>query len=156
MEKKIHFFGKKHSDEALYKISLASRGRKHSEKSKKLMSDKRKGILSSSAKLNEIKALEIRKLYVSGLYSYRQIAEKYNVTAPLVGLVVRNELWVEQEYTYVCKKEYPKAKLTREEVEQIRKEYKNRKIKIIDLANKYNVSYNTICSIIKNKTWKTK
>ncbi len=48
------------------------------------------------------KAIEIRKLYASGEWFYRDIAIKYDISASNVGRVLRNEIW-RQVSGHFCK-----------------------------------------------------
>jgi hypothetical protein len=47
-------------------------------------------------KLDFQKAEEIRQLFKDG-YSRKQLAEMFNISSPLVSLVVRNKLWVSDD-----------------------------------------------------------
>lgn len=46
------------------------------------------------------------------------------------------------------------SKLTREQVIEIRKKYKNPVQKLADIGKKYNVTGRTIGMILRNETWK--
>lgn len=46
-----------------------------------------------TSKLSEYQVIEIKNIYSTGKYSYRQIAEMYNVSRSLIGYIVRGEKW---------------------------------------------------------------
>jgi len=48
------------------------------------------------AKLTELDILEIRRLRASGLYQH-QIASRFGVSQPLIGMVLRREIWAHVE-----------------------------------------------------------
>lgn len=51
------------------------------------------GIENPSAKLTEAQVLEIRATYSAGGISQKKLAARYGVTQPLIGYIVRRELW---------------------------------------------------------------
>jgi hypothetical protein len=51
------------------------------------------GVDCSSAKLTEEQVLEIRKLYATGQYGYRGLAEQFGVDFGLIGRIIRREFW---------------------------------------------------------------
>ena len=51
------------------------------------------GELNNSAKLTEPEVLEIRDKYATGLYYQKTLALEYGVTQPLIGYIVRREIW---------------------------------------------------------------
>lgn len=52
-----------------------------------------KGVKNSNAKLNDEKVLEIRQLYRTGKYTYKQIAEKFDISESSAYNVVRRKRW---------------------------------------------------------------
>lgn len=51
------------------------------------------GERSHSSRLNFAKALEIRDLYRAGGVTYRDIANKFQVSIPTIGVVLANKRW---------------------------------------------------------------
>jgi hypothetical protein len=51
------------------------------------------GEAHNSAKLNELQVGEIRSLYATGGISQRKLAAQFKVTQPVVGRIIRRELW---------------------------------------------------------------
>jgi len=51
------------------------------------------GIRQHSAKLTEAKVIEIRQRYATGSISQEKLAREYGVSQPLVGCIVRREMW---------------------------------------------------------------
>lgn len=51
------------------------------------------GELSSSSKLTQIEVDEIRNTYVKGVITYKQLAEKYNVSESHIERIVNNKRW---------------------------------------------------------------
>lgn len=93
--------GKKRSLEAKNKASLSQTGRKHSEETKRKMSisqiERNKLVIkrngSPSAKLNKIKAEEIKNLYDTGNYTSRQLAKQFNVGKSTILRVINGISW---------------------------------------------------------------
>jgi hypothetical protein len=52
-----------------------------------------KGSKSPNSKLTEKTAIEIRNLYEEGGTSYAKLARKFNVSAKLVELVIKRQVW---------------------------------------------------------------
>ena len=78
------------SKETCEKISKANEGKKHSDKTRKKMSES-----SARAKLNLKIAQEIRMKYTTGKYSHRQLAKEYGVSHKIIGNVVNHISWNE-------------------------------------------------------------
>jgi group I intron endonuclease len=70
-------------------LSIAQIGRKHSEATK----DKIRGKNSVRAKLNNIKAEEIRSLYATGNYTSRQLAKQFNLGKSTILRVINSISW---------------------------------------------------------------
>jgi predicted DNA-binding protein YlxM (UPF0122 family) len=51
------------------------------------------GERNSNSALTEKEVLEIRKLYVPGEISYRELAERYEVSASAIKGIIRRETW---------------------------------------------------------------
>jgi ribosome-binding protein aMBF1 (putative translation factor) len=54
-----------------------------------------RGVANGRAKLCEDDVREIRALYAAGGWSQPQLARRFGVTHPLIGKIVRRELWKE-------------------------------------------------------------
>lgn len=76
--------GHKHTKESIKKMSESSRGNCNIFKS---------GTENPSAKLNEEKVSEIRKLYATGQYNYNQLSKLFGVSTTTIGKIIRLELW---------------------------------------------------------------
>lgn len=61
--------------------------------SNKDRSNKPRGENNPSHKLKTIDIINIRKQYISGEYSQRQLAKMYNIHQTTIGDIVRQELW---------------------------------------------------------------
>lgn len=51
------------------------------------------GVSNPMVKLTDSDVLEIRKLYIPGVVTQRQIAKKYNVDNTLISLIIRRKAW---------------------------------------------------------------
>ncbi len=54
---------------------------------------KDRGSGSVNAKLSENQVLEIRRLYQSGNFTYKQIGEMYNTHTNYIGLIIKRKRW---------------------------------------------------------------
>lgn len=52
---------------------------------------------AADPKLDWEKVREIRSLYATGDYSQRVLAKQFRVSQPMIGLIVRDEAWIEEE-----------------------------------------------------------
>lgn len=111
------------------------------------------------AKLTNKQAYEIRHLrFVNPYITYKEIAEKYNVSISTIGDIINNkrfkieELSINPKYKHGCH-------LTLKEAQMIKEEYKmiksNKELKLYQIRNllseKYHVSEYTIWNIVHNK-----
>lgn len=72
---------------------------KWTEEQKENRKKARKGQMMPWAKLNWGLVNEIRKLYTDGVFQ-REIAKKYNLAQTTVSEIIRNIIWVDDNYTY--------------------------------------------------------
>lgn len=86
----------------MYNINLnvsGFHGRKHTEKTKLKMSQKRMGISltkgekNPNAKLDHIKVKEIRELYLTNNYLFSQLGKIYGVSYVTISGIVKNKFW---------------------------------------------------------------
>ena len=54
---------------------------------------KSRGSHNGNSKLTKDKVRRIRQLYVTGKYNQRDLAAQFGVTQPLIGYIVRREIW---------------------------------------------------------------
>jgi len=99
-------YGKHHSEESKRKISLAHVGKKgllgeknpmygkhQSEEMKKKLSKALAGENGANAKLTWKQVNEIRNLYSTGNYSYRQLGVMFNIYLTTIAKIVKNAIW---------------------------------------------------------------
>lgn len=95
--KNNHMYGKSHTDEMKKKISQGNLGKKVSQEARKKMSIARKGLQAgekhSQAKLKECDVIHIRMIYKNKLATQLQIAKDYGVTQTMIGYIIRRKSW---------------------------------------------------------------
>jgi group I intron endonuclease len=89
--------GKKHSEETRKKISEVQKGKKRKFISKLLTSKKCRGDLNPSAKLNWEKVRQIREKKKTGIYN-SDLAKEFNVSQSLISAIIKEKVWKEGEY----------------------------------------------------------
>lgn len=126
------------------------------------------GESNGAAILTRPEVNQIRQQYATGNYSQSELGSMYNVSGDTVGRIIRNEIWVDGNYTIptdVLKvrtgkpptflgEKHHQAKLTWDDVRTIRKAYQKGGISQRKLARKYSVTHTSIGFIIRNKHWK--
>lgn len=110
------------------------------------------------AKLTTDDVREIRRLYVIGDYSQRELGERFGVTQAEVGNIVRGEIWKDipgavDKRGQVRGECHPQSKLTEATVKKIRKVYATGQCCQRELAEKFGVSRGAISLIVRRKTW---
>lgn len=95
MGEKNHFYGKTHSDKTKQKISQARIGkcRPHIQETKNKIGFAHQGSKSTSAKLNETKVVEIKKLLEQKELSQQAIANLYGVSRRTIGFIQTGQTW---------------------------------------------------------------
>lgn len=117
-----------------------------------------------NAKLSWALVNAIRERHSTGAYSQSQLANIHNVHPETVGWIVRNETWIDPGYTYTPRinpqkglnagEDCPHAKLTWQQVREIRSRFTGKRGELSQLAREYGVSPASIKFIVQNKTWK--
>ena len=111
------------------------------------------------AKLNWKLVKLIRKMYSSGEYNYKNIANsiKNIVTKETIGKIIRNNRWHDPKYKQVKYAQKGsrnnRAKLTEENVIEIRQKYASGKYSQKELSDIYKVKKPAIYKIIHKITW---
>ena len=110
---------------------------------------------------------QIREDYILGK-SQGQIAKEYNITRSLVISIVRNINWYDDKYIMPKRTKYHSeksiklisgennhmAKLTKSDVLEIRKLYKETKMTYKQISTLFNIKKCTIGDIVRNKIWR--
>lgn len=146
----------------------------HSEEFKERMSYKMSGENAPKAKINWSIVKEIRTNYLVNMITREKLAEIYGIANSNITEIINNTHWYDPEYTppskeTIKKNRYlnhskshkgkvagdknPHAKLNWDIVRQMRKDYKEGKIKQKDLVKKYCVTSTCISNILNNKRW---
>lgn len=144
------------SEKVKQKLSIAHKGLQVGEK-------------HGSAKVTEQDVLTIRKRYKTERISSSQLAEKYGVKLEQIYCIISGKSWshipegilssleIKERASFFhesCEGEKNGAsKLTKKEVNSIRKLYKKGGITIKHLSKKFDVCISTIQAIISNKLW---
>lgn len=109
---------------------------------------------------------EIRALYKAGKYTHTQLGERFGVSREAIGLITRGKNWhhvaVLDDRVSLADplrhgkpgEQHSKAKLSEEDVRQIRKLYAAKQLSYSTLAKHFGVSRGNIAMIIRGKTWK--
>jgi DNA-binding MarR family transcriptional regulator len=121
--------------------------------------DSVRGERSGTAKLTWVKVREIRSLYVSGGVSTQALADRFHITRSAVQSVVRGRSWIDPSYTPPDGKstwrgeQSMKAKLTAQQVREIRSRYAAGGTVYRELAAEYGVEVSAISRIVRRDTW---
>lgn len=117
------------------------------------------------AKLTAEQVAKIRALYKAGEYTHTQLGERFGVSREAIGLITRGKNWhhiaaMDERVSLADPlrrgkpgEQHHKAKLSEEEVHQIRELHAAKKLTYKDLAQHFGVSKATIAFIIQGKTW---
>lgn len=121
-----------------------------------------------AAKLSEAKVLEIRKLYLTGEYSYEKLCHMFNVSVSLIGAIITNKAWTHVENKISVNgriaikqstrsKKYGSdvstSKLAESDVITMRYMYKTGKYTQKELGNMFGVNDRSVSGIINRKSW---
>ena len=97
--KNTSFFGKHHTAETKKKISEANNGntaflgKKHNQDTIIIMKNNSRGEGNNSAIINSTIVMELRTKYATGNYSYKKLADEYNLRKNHVGDIIRGTIW---------------------------------------------------------------
>lgn len=124
-------------------------------------------------KLSKEEVIEIRKDYATEKFQLKELADKYGVGRPQIGHIVSGRKWShvggpildKKERKRIRKKNYSdenvanqgsgngQAKLTEEDVVEIRRKYHDKDVYQKTLAKQYDVSRSNIGSIVRGDKW---
>lgn len=98
----------------------------------------------------------IRERYAAGGITQRELAIRYGVDQSVISRIVRGGIWdsASGPLTTPRRKQERNAKLTEEQVAEIRRGYADAESSMSRLARAYGVSIATIHGIIHRNTWK--
>lgn len=99
---------------------------------------------NKTCKLTEEQFYEIKNLYAEGKLSLRMIGDKYGVSKPIIGKIIRR----------MGGDILNRNLLTVDKVIAIRNEYNLGGVTYPKLAEKYNVKVSTISAAVKGRNWK--
>lgn len=119
-------------------------GKRHRE----LASQNQKG---RGKKLNWDLVKEIREKYNSKGLTQKQLAEEYSVTFSTISGIVRNKIWVDENYKLSDTKK--KTRLSWETAKEIRETYSAGNVTQKDLAAVYGVGIDAIHDIVNGISW---
>ncbi|MCZ2077896.1 MAG: HNH endonuclease [Bryobacterales bacterium] len=109
---------------------------------------------------------EIRRLYAADRWTQQRLADHFGVKRGTISQIIRGNHWrhllspdepaslSDPERRIKHGEESPNAKLTADNVREIRDLYSTGNIPILALARRYNVSHALIRSIVKRRVWK--
>jgi group I intron endonuclease len=80
------------------------------EHQKKILSEKFSGV---GKKVDWESVREIRKLYTTGNFTQKQLAERFKLFQTTVSEIIRNVIWKDEEYTYVRRRNNKTKKETK-------------------------------------------
>ena len=100
----------------------------------------------------------IRREYSENDITQEELAAKYETSRRSIYLILNNIIWTDEKYKPVHKgrskgEHNSHAKLTWEQVKEIKQQCKQRKLTYLQIAEKYNVSRTAIDYISRNKSW---
>lgn len=99
-------------------------------------------------KLKEHEVIEIRKLYATGQYTFKKIAEKYNVSRVTIGGIIKNYTWKHIEnYAGLIRKGC--SKLTKEQINCIVNNIATNEFTVDELSRMFKVHTTTIYNVIE-------
>ena len=111
-----------------------------------------------NAKFSEEQVIEIRTLYNDGKYNQKQLGELYGCSNKVISKITGGERWAhiggpiaKNNLKFRAKN---KAKLTEQDVVDIREIFSQGGIKIKDIAEIYNVDRHAISNLLNGRTWR--
>lgn len=149
------------SEDTREKLSRASKGKKRTDATKKIMSDSHLGDKCIFSKISDNDALEIRRLYLAGGISQAKLGAMFGITAPGVCAIVNNKVRVIDNSYYnnilADLKEIKQAnsvKLNHETANAIRTIFRSGKLKAEEISGQFGIGLRTFYSVIYYKSWK--
>ena len=111
----------------------------------------KKELLKHRTKLTDKQVSEIKALYSMREYNQTELSKMYDVSLTQIHRIVHGK---RRRGNKNIKGPLTKRQLRKEDVIQMREEYKNSKVTYEDLSKKYGVSIGHISAIINRKKWK--
>lgn len=125
------------------------------------------GERNGQAKLRSTQVVEIRKRYAVGDISHHELAEQYNVSTALIGLITQGKVWPKcggpisdgmiirnKRPSKVSGERNHKAKMTADKVVALRERYASGGITMRKIGELFGICPQTACSIIHRKKWR--
>jgi hypothetical protein len=103
------------------------------------------------SKLTRKEVDEIRKAYETSPIKVRVLAEKYGVSRDIIRNIVNYKTWNSDSYSNRASR---LAKLTWEQVDEIRNLYATEKISFRKIGRIYGIDHMGIANIVHHKAWK--
>lgn len=114
-----------------------------------------KGENSITSKLTNDKVISILEEYNNGLITQQGLADKYEISKCHVNGIIRSRSWNHITGETTKPPYWKQERLTETQVNSIVKEFSdNNRMKLYELAEKYNVDITAISNILNGKTWK--
>lgn len=136
--------GFKHSEESKRKMSEANIGKNLSEETKRKMSKSNVGKIFSEETKRKISEAKMGKIHSE--------KTKIKISKSSIGKIVSEK--TKRKLSEINSGEkHPQAKLNWKKINEIRKKYKSKKYTQRDLGKEYSVAPSTISDIINNKIW---
>lgn len=118
-----------------------------------------RGETHGRAKLTEEQVLDIRRRYTGAYGEQTALGKEFGVTPNLISKIVSGEIWTHLDD---CPEEPPRvargvphgAKLTEEQVVEIREKYKGKYGEQVALAREYGVPVSVVRKVVWGKSWK--
>jgi len=110
------------------------------------------GIKNRKSKLNNKEVKEIRKKWITGKYTQRQLADQHNMTDSSISAIVNNKRYCDQNFKVINIPSHWN-KLNEEKVKEIRKMKKNG-ASLVEIGSKFNIGQTQIYNIINRRQWK--
>lgn len=134
-------------------------GYKRSEESKREISEKYRATGGPSAKLNWAVVREIREWRTREYVGAKEVAAKYGVNRTAVDRILKNQMWFDPGFAPESlkpriRKRDPRAKLTDEQVREIRALRQQQWIPSRELAKQYGVTEPAMQQILENRNYR--
>jgi hypothetical protein len=113
------------------------------------------------AKLTEAQVAEIRRLYATWEFTLAELGERFGVSPATIGFAVAQQTWIgvgtaeelRRPHDWHRGERSPNAKLTREQVLEIRRLYATGGVTQKALAAEYGVAESNVWAILKGRAW---